>query len=585
LLYGLGSTSRLYTINTTTAVATEVGVGPFSPGLTGTDFGFDFDPVADRVRVVSSNRNLRLNPDTGIVEGTDTTLAYASGDPNFGATPFVVALGYTNNTAGATSTTAYGIDLSTGALARIGSPGGTPTSPNSGQLTTVGPLGTSSLPQFTSLDILPGDKAVAALSPVSSFSFFYRINLLTGSATQVVNNFSLPNIGGTTLFEAVRAISAASNGNIGFASATSTVSEGAGKVQVTVNRTGDISGAAAVELTTSDGTAVQTSDYNISFATVFFAPGEASKTVYIFITDDGYSESAETFTVGLANPLGGFLIGGITTNTVTITDNDIAPAVVNPIDGASFFVRQHYVDFLNRAPDTSGFNFWTNEITSCGTNAQCIQLKRINVSAAFFLSIEFQKTGSLVYLAHKATVGSNFPGAAPVPVLYSQFVHDAQTLQQGLIFGQPDFDFKLEGNKQAFFSDFVSRPQFEVFFPVTLTPTQFVDALITNSGATIPGTTRTQAIARFFGAANSSDLVARAFALRLVVETPAFATAEFNRTFVTMEYFGYLRRDPDASGFNFWLNKLNSFNGNFVNSDMVKAFISSGEYRGRFGAN
>jgi hypothetical protein len=79
--------------------------------------------------------------------------------------------------------------------------------------------------------------------------------------------------------------------------------------------------------------------------------------------------------------------------------------------------------------------------------------------------------------------------------------------------------------------------------------------------------------------------VGRAFALRLVVETPAFATAEFNRTFVTMEYFGYLRRDPDAAGFTFWLNKLNAANGNFVNSDMVKSFILSGEYRGRFGAN
>jgi hypothetical protein len=181
-------------------------------------------------------------------------------------------------------------------------------------------------------------------------------------------------------------------------------------------------------------------------------------------------------------------------------------------------------------------------------------------------------------------VGSNFPGAAPVPVLYNQFVHDAQELQQGLIFGQLDFDFKLEGNKQAFFADFVSRPQFEVFFPVTLTPTQFVDALIANSGATIPAATRAQAIGRFF-TANSSDLAARAFALRLVVESPAFATAEFNRTFVMMEYFGYLRRDPDAAGFNFWLNKLNSFNGNFVNAEMVKSFIASGEYRQRFGAN
>lgn len=585
LLYGLGSTSRLYTINTSTGLATEVGVGPFSPALSGSDFGFDFNPAADLIRVVSNaSQNLRLDPDTGAVANTDTTLAYAGSDPNAAAIPNIVALGYTNNVAGATSTTLYGIDSAKDTLVRIGSPGGTPTSPNSGQLTTIGPLGFDT-GSFTSLDILAGDKALAAVTQQGlPISFLHRINLLTGSSTEISSGFSIPYIGGDKLVEPVRAMSAATNGSIGFSSATAGVSEGAGKVQLTLNRTGDISGAAAVELTTSDGTAVQFSDYNISFATVFFAPGEASKTVDIFITDDGYSEASETFTVGLTNPQGGFQVGGITSNTVTIADNDIAPAVVNPIEGASFFVRQHYIDFLNRAPDTPGLNFWTNEITSCGANAQCIDLKRVNVSAAFFLSIEFQKTGALVYLTHKAAVGSNFPGPAPVPVLYSQFEHDAQTLQQGLIFGQPNFDLTLEGNKQAFFADFVARPQFEVPLPVTLTPTQFVDALIANTGAAVPAATRTTAINGFFGAA-SSNLAGRASALRLIVESPAFAAAEFNRTFVTMEYFGYLRRDPDAGGFNFWLNKLNNFNGNFVNADMVKSFITSGEYRSRIGAN
>src|SRR4029453_5289926 len=99
--------------------------------------------------------------------------------------------------------------------------------------------------------------------------------------------------------------------------------------------------------------------------------------------------------ISLSNPQGGFQIGGIPSASVTITDNDAVPAVVNPIDGADFFVRQHYVDFLNREPDTAGFDFWTNEITSCGSDAQCIDVKRVNVSAAFFLSIEFERTGSL----------------------------------------------------------------------------------------------------------------------------------------------------------------------------------------------
>jgi CHRD domain/Domain of unknown function (DUF4214) len=77
----------------------------------------------------------------------------------------------------------------------------------------------------------------------------------------------------------------------------------------------------------------------------------------------------------------------------------------------------------------------------------------------------------------------------------------------------------------------------------------------------------------------------RAQVLRAVAELQFFNDREFNRAFVTMEYFGYLRRDPDTAGFNFWFDKLNSFNGSFLNAEMVKAFIASLEYRQRFGPN
>jgi hypothetical protein len=170
-------------------------------------------------------------------------------------------------------------------------------------------------------------------------------------------------------------------------------------------------------------------------------------------------------------------------------------------------------------------------------------------------------------------------------VLYQQFQHDTATIQQGLVFGQPNFDLKLEINKQIFFADFVARTQFEVAFPATLTPAQFVDGIIANTGVAFTTTERDVLISYFFGAPTSADQTSRARVLRQVTENTTFAAAEFNRTFVAMEYFGYLRRDPDASGFNFWLNKLNSFNGNFVQADMVKSFITSSEYRQRFGAN
>jgi hypothetical protein len=89
----------------------------------------------------------------------------------------------------------------------------------------------------------------------------------------------------------------------------------------------------------------------------------------------------------------------------------------------------------------------------------------------------------------------------------------------------------------------------------------------------------------------TADTSARARALRRVAENSTLAQQEFNRAFVLMQYFGYLRRNPndapeptlDFQGYNFWLNKLNSLNGNFIAAEMVKAFLSSNEYRRRFG--
>ena len=261
----------------------------------------------------------------------------------------------------------------------------------------------------------------------------------------------------------------------------------------------------------------------------------------------------------------------------------------NRIDDPQFFVSQHYRDFLNREPDASGLAFWSNEITSCGTDTQCIQVKRVNVSAAFFLSIEFQETGYLVYRFYKAAYG-NLPGA-PVPVRLNEFLPDTQQIGQGVIVGVGNWQTQLENNKQAFASQFVARARFTSAFPNSTTPAQFVDALFGNAGVTPSSAERTAAINEFGGAGTSADAASRARALRRVAENSTLGQQEFNRAFVLMQYFGYLRRNPNDppepglnfDGYNFWLNKLNQFNGNFVNADMVKAFITSGEYRQRFG--
>jgi len=155
--------------------------------------------------------------------------------------------------------------------------------------------------------------------------------------------------------------------------------------------------------------------------------------------------------------------------------------------------------------------------------------------------------------------------------------------------GQTGWEAVLENNKQAFASEFVQRSRFATAFATTLTPAQFVDALFANAGVTPVATDRAAAIGEFGSATNTSDVAARARALRRVAENSTLNTQEFNRAFVLMQFFGYLRRDPnsgpdtDYTGYDFWLTKLNQFNGNFVAAEMVKAFISSTEYRQRFG--
>jgi hypothetical protein len=261
----------------------------------------------------------------------------------------------------------------------------------------------------------------------------------------------------------------------------------------------------------------------------------------------------------------------------------------SPIDEPDFYTRQHYNDFLNRQPDSAGLRFWSNQIVSCGTNQTCIDLRRINVSGAFFLSIEFQQTGYLAYRTYKAAFG-NLPGGAPVPVRFEEFLPDTQMIGQGVVVNAPGWELLLETNKVAFFLDFVSRLRFRNDYPTSMSPAEFVDTLFTKAAVTPTASERADAINEFGAAIDTTDLAARARSLRRVAENSTLTTQEKNRAFVLMQYFGYLRRNPydppeatlDFQGYNFWLNKLNQFNGNFVNADMVKAFITSGEYRQRF---
>ena len=270
-------------------------------------------------------------------------------------------------------------------------------------------------------------------------------------------------------------------------------------------------------------------------------------------------------------------------NDVSILMNTCgASTVLNPIDDPSFFVRQHYFDFLNREPDTSGVTFWTNQITSCGADSACTAVKRVNTSAAFYLSIEFQQTGYLVYKTYGAAFGTTRIGGA-VPLTFAEFLPDVQQVGDGVVVGATGWETQLEANKVAYFDEFVTRSAFTTVYPTTMTYAQYVDELNANTGGAISTSKRDELIT------NLTNGMTRAQALRSVVEDDNFSSAQFNKAFVLMQYFGYLRRNPNDApdknfdGYTFWLTKLSQFNGNFVNAEMVKAFITSIEYRQRFG--
>ena len=250
---------------------------------------------------------------------------------------------------------------------------------------------------------------------------------------------------------------------------------------------------------------------------------------------------------------------------LALTGLGFGAVIPNPIDLAQIFVRQHYLDFLNREPDPGGLDYWTNNITSCGNDARCVTSRRTGVSAAFFIEMEFQNTGSFVYRLYKGGLGRR--------PTYGEFIQDRAQLDV----------LNLETTKQSFALAFVARNEFTQKYAANTTATSFVDALLatiqTSSGVNLSNQ-RTSLITRYNSGAGLNQ--SRALVLRDVVDATEFTAAEYNPSFVLMQYFGYLGRDPDPGGFNFWLNVLNNREPNNYRG-MVCSFVSSREYQERFG--
>ncbi|HEU4477031.1 MAG TPA: Calx-beta domain-containing protein, partial [Pyrinomonadaceae bacterium] len=342
------------------------------------------------------------------------------------------------------------------------------------------------------------------------------------------------------------------------------VNEGQGAVPVTFTRLGNTAVAASVSFATSDtagltncnvinGVASSRCDYVASVSSVTFGAGESSKTISIPIVDDGYAEGSETFTISLHNP-SGLVLGPPTSAIIIINDNDTVNGQ-NPIDQTAFFVRQHYVDFLGREPDPAGFSGWQNIINSCPPGD--ITCDRVHVSGSFFQSPEFQQRGYFVYRFYPVSFGRK-PD-------YDEFIPDLARVSGFLT------DAQLEAAKLAFIAEFMSRPAFITKFN-GLDDTQYVDTLLTTAGVT-------SASRNLWIAALTNGTLTRAQVLREIAESSEVNAKYYNQAFVVMQYFGYLRREPDALYLN-WIQELDE-SGNPRN--MINGFVNSLEYRLRFG--
>ena len=232
------------------------------------------------------------------------------------------------------------------------------------------------------------------------------------------------------------------------------------------------------------------------------------------------------------------------------------------IDDIDFFVQQQYIDFLGRMPDSTGFANWNNTLNNCPNggfgefdNPGC---DRVHVSAGFYQSVEFQGRGYWAYRWYDAVLGRR--------ALYTEFIPDMQKVGGALSPAQEAVA------KDQYMNDFVQKPEFKAIYDA-LSNQGYVDKLEQTAGVTISN--KATLVAALNGGTQTRAQVARN-----VIENSAVFDKFFNRGFVTMQYFGYLRRDPDTIGFQNWVNTLNADPSNFRH--MIFGFIYSTEYRNRF---
>jgi hypothetical protein len=438
---------------------------------------------------------------------------------------------------------------------------------------------------FGDLDQYNGRFAVTPEYPNGTYAYFITINSDGSSAYPyiigpkyygVVATENITSHGQVSVTESVTVYNPSASSTptptpvaatVQLSAATYTASEGAGHLDVTITRAGNTSSTVMVDYSTSDtaglndcstvsGIASSRCDYATSVGKVSFAVGETTKTIQIPLVDDAYVEGKENFLITLSNPSGAGL-GSVSTATASITDNDSALGS-NPIDRTTFFVRQHYIDFLGREPDAAGYQGWQDILSGCApTSTQC---DRIEVSSAFFRSPEFQDRGYFIYRFYSVAFGRT--------PHYSEFMPDLAKVSGFLS------DAQLEANKVAFVNEFMTRSEYVSRYGSLTDNAAFVDALLQTCG--LPNHPLRGAWISLL----SSGSATRAEVLRALSESTEVYQKFYTEAFVVMQYFGYLRRDPDILYLE-WIRIMNSNGGDY--RGMISGFMNSNEYVLRFG--
>ncbi len=359
-------------------------------------------------------------------------------------------------------------------------------------------------------------------------------------------------------------------------------SEADGRATITVTRAGDTSGAASVVFQTTDdpeavpcvtvnSKAYARCDYATTVETLSWAAGDARpKTVVIPLIDDSRAEGNETLQIKLSGPQGG-LVGGVGTAALTIQDTEAAEGT-NPLGDNGFFVRMQYLDFLSREPEAG--EPWTNVLNNCPDANNDPACDRRLVSSAFFQSPEFQLKGLYTFLFYKAAFGR-------LPE-YGEIIPDMRSVA-----GQTGAE--VFQKRAAYATAFAQRPEFtQLYGPMT--DLQYVDALLGRYGlqqittevpADPEGAGQVTLTREQLASALTDNSLTRAQVLRAVVQSGEADAAEYHGAFVAMQYYGYLRRTPEQSGYDAWLRVIRQDPSNV--RMMVDGFVNSQEYRLRFG--